>query len=643
MVVATLIKAKYRLVNPDLPLPLPTRRGPVGVLCPVCTTPMKYLKSNEDSWLIGCPTPNNSHNWKWWRCDQLNHELALINLGAPRPIISSKSDWGPRVSPSGQHLEPKPVRNHHDCNPFHPYLQRPQVENTTTHHTSARAPRSKPVVKCQRSLEGPTAQSHKSAANKACLSQYCLNCCLAYGSPLCRQHPRTSTSGGTPPHQRHDLSTTSLNRLLSNPSDPTTSGTDSAAIIPAQSRAPASQSQPHQWAQASNSLGRRIDVESVALIQQLRAQRDREAELRANSLIDEKNMVTIHLWVNNNEKQAITAKFPQWPLARLDQSPLLVQAVIKAVGSQWNQALSFWDKQIYAWHDTLASYPHRFSSRTIVVRLQTVTVPENAIPPAMRNPTTTQPPPCAKEYRSSSDLPPIYDMPLSLPPATIEFDGHESQVAAELDSTASHLSLATTTRRLLGHEQTPSTPSTNIDSTQPLNDDIEAEVERTNHAEPSSSMTLKKRWPPTNSPVSSLLEWYQETVNGNVKQKWMTRWGGEWQLKPSTMYRYRLWIDEVTYLRFHAKYGSLPQASVGEARDFYKAEFNKVAYVKARDVTAPLRIQNLKTCLLTIFEFFNALSYFSYSNDCRTHKWNSLLVLSRNCGDTSDVHNAIKY
>ncbi|EGG07124.1 uncharacterized protein MELLADRAFT_62896 [Melampsora larici-populina 98AG31] len=530
MVVATLIKAEYRLANPESPLPLPKRRGLVGIHCPVCSTPMKYLKSNEDSWLIGCPTPNNSHNWKWWRCDQLNHELALLNLGAPRPIISSESDWGPRVSPTGQILEPKPHPNQRDGSNHrhHPYLQ-PPLENTTTHHTSARAPRSTPVVKCQRSVEGPTAQSHKSAANKACLSQYCRGCCLAFGSPLCRQHPCVLPSAA-PLDIDMPINPTSSTHLTPHLAASTFTGSNGGRS----SRAPASQAQPHQWAQASNTLGRRIDVQSVALIQQLRAQRDQAAQLKANSLIEEKHMATIHLWVKADEKQAITAKFPQWPLVRLDQSPLLIQAVIKVLGSQWNQALSFWDEEIYAWHDTLVSYPHRYASRTIVVRLPNVTLPVSVIPVTIQ---------------AGADL--------------------DSAPGSQLPQTA------------------PSTPSLTQSGQNAVNP---SEAEQTNIDEPSASVTLKKHWPSPKLLIANLLQWYQETVDGNIKEKWMDQYGGEWQLKTATMYRYRSWINEVTYPRFHAKYGSQPRAAVGEARIFYKAEFNRVAYVKAKEENEPAEI-----------------------------------------------------
>ncbi|EGG02905.1 uncharacterized protein MELLADRAFT_90504 [Melampsora larici-populina 98AG31] len=370
-------------------------------------------------------------------------------------------------------------------------------------------------------------------------------CCLAYGSALCRQHPCTATTGTTH-NARNDLSPTSIIR-----GEPTTSTSSSARIIAAQSRAPASQSNPHQWVQGYNSMGQHIDAETFVMCHQNRAARDREEELSANSLIDEKSMATIHLWVNPNEKQAITAKFPQWPLACLDQSPLLLQAVIKAVGSQWNQVLTFWDEQIYAWHDTLASYPHWFTSHTIVARLPTVTVPESAIPPSMWNPKTVTQPPSASHLET----------------ATL------AQLATALKQ---HPDI---------QEPTPSTSSTHIDLTQPLNDDIESKLEQTNFDEPSSSVTvqsLKKHWPPLDSPVSSLLEWHQDTENGNVKLKWKRRWGSVWLFNKSTVYQYQNWIELVTYPRFLAKYGSQPQATVAEARDCYQDEFDKAAYVKGK-------------------------------------------------------------
>lgn len=62
----------------------------------------------------------------------------------------------------------------------------------------------------------------------------------------------------------------------------------------------------------------------------------------------------------------------------------------------------------------------------------------------------------------------------------------------------------------------------------------------------------------------------------------MERWGSEWQWVSTTMYRNRSWIDEVTYEKFYAKYGSQPQATVGEARKTYHAEFDIVTYVKPK-------------------------------------------------------------
>ncbi|EGG12375.1 uncharacterized protein MELLADRAFT_89085 [Melampsora larici-populina 98AG31] len=306
-------------------------------------------------------------------------------------------------------------------------------------------------------------------------------------------------------------------------------------------------------------------------------------------------MATIHLWVNASQafhfKFAITAKFPQWPLARLDQSPLLMQAVVKAVGSRWNQALSFWDEAIHAWHDTLVSYPHRYRSRTIVVRLQNITLPISVIPSSMQAPAMQW----AEEFRSTAALPPIYDMPVTSTPASSQISLPESTVAVPEGVHPASESNLSSQATAFADSDVASMPSTAIKPSQepgsallfqpseqielPLSPISEQDL---NDEGTSSSNKLQKRWPGANVLVSTLLQWHQESVEGNITQKWLACWGGQWVFQSATVYRYRSWIDKVTYPRFFAKYGSQRDATVGDARIFYKKEFNQVASVKSK-------------------------------------------------------------
>ncbi|EGG07454.1 uncharacterized protein MELLADRAFT_62657 [Melampsora larici-populina 98AG31] len=412
MAVPTLIKETYRMVNPGAPLPFPPgpgKQGPVGLLCPVCDTPMIYSRANTDSWLIGasealqfidlmityafqitsqCPTPANNHNWKTWRCDQLNHELALINLGAPRPIISKEGDWGPRISPSGQVLTPAPERN--PGHPYHPFLN---CLGTPANTPNGRAPSLGFVINLTVGIP---------CLLTDCLSQYCLGCCLQYGTPLCRKHPRPTRSS-TP----LDIPDPLVNRMAHSSvhalNEPTPRG---------KSKGTASQARHHQWAQTSNSLGRRVPQEAMAMFQNHREQRDEAAQRQAASLIDESKLVMIELWLNEVKPKTITVLFPFWPKACFGESPLLVQALQSANGPNWNRAIIFWDEKITAWRDTLDSYPHCFSAhqRTIVVRLPSVEVPLSALPSSTKASPSKSP---VSAFISSMELPPICDLPSS--------------------------------------------------------------------------------------------------------------------------------------------------------------------------------------------------------------------------------------
>ncbi|KAH9810176.1 hypothetical protein DFH28DRAFT_1085724 [Melampsora americana] len=519
MVVPTLIKDTLRMVNPGAPLPIPRLRGPVGLHCPVCSTPMIYKRANTDSWLIGCPTPDNDHHWRTWRCDQLNHELALINLGEPRPIISNVGDWGPRVSPTGEVLLPAPEPQPGPR--YHPFLNRPGTSVATP---NGRAPRSQPLVPCKRPLEGPIAQSHKTAANKECPSQYCLGCCLEYGSPLCRKHARPSARSIQPFQTAEPFA--------SRIADP---------ILRAKPRGTAFEARPHQWAQASNSLGRRVPQATMAMLQNHREQREHAAQRQVSSLIDESKLVTIDLWLNPVEPKRITALFPTWPKACFGESPLLVQALQSANGPNWNQALIFWDEKINAWRDTLDSYPHRFSvhQHTILVRLPSVEVPLSALPSAKKVGSSKAP---VSTFLSSSDLPPIYDQPSS-PQESSQTPPPNNN---PLTNSNPSVEPAQTLEPSSGNLQSPGIQQP---TTQP----------------PVNPTVLQSGWP-SGVLVSTLVEWNK-------------RWGGQWKFVIGTMYRYRAFVKEVDKgpISMGDHYRSQPQATVADARMRFHKEFKIVA------------------------------------------------------------------
>ncbi|EGG12262.1 uncharacterized protein MELLADRAFT_59215 [Melampsora larici-populina 98AG31] len=328
MVVATLIHSDYVFVTPGY-LPEPpapgSRKGqPVGIYCPICNAGLKYWTPKSDAWFIGCPN-SQQHNTRTWRCDQFNHERTLINLGFPRPIISTFKDWGPRISPAGHILDPLPpqVSPTRHFMPFlgdllnptplnHPFqgreLQGPVFSNPMawsppghlpTASSSASQPASMtnetpgltpgphlsaPPVPCKRTTEGPVPKGHRKHANKKCRFLYCQACCNAHGQGVCRAHPR-NVKANTPfsPYGRSMPTST-----------PTPNNTPlSGEINPRRSWV--TEPRCHQWAQSANSLGRRLHVDSVITLHKNRLEKYQpEIQKKYN----ETKMVTVYLWVN---------------------------------------------------------------------------------------------------------------------------------------------------------------------------------------------------------------------------------------------------------------------------------------------------------------------------------------------------------
>ncbi|EGG00880.1 uncharacterized protein MELLADRAFT_111351 [Melampsora larici-populina 98AG31] len=590
-----------------------------------------------------CPTPDNDHNWKTWRCDQLNHELALINLGEPRPIISKIGDWGPRVSPFGQVLRPAP--DPQPGHPYHPFLHRSGV--TTP---NGRPPRSKPNVICKRPLEGPLSQSHKTAANKECPSQYCLGCCQAFGSPLCRRHPRASASTASLPSQPNQDNPMNFREAWeSHVSEPSAASGNVNPTPRRTTKATASQARPHQWAQTSNSLGRRVPHKKMVMLQQNREQRDHAAQRQLSSLIDESKLVTIELWLDPVKPKAITALFPFWPKCCFSKSTLLVHALQSAHGPNWNRALIFWDEKIGGWRDTLDSYPHRFdvNQRTIVVRLPTVEVPISAVTTSTKSKSSPKKAP-ASAFLSSLALPPIYDMPSSpmdgspiastsqrTPSGSEGNPASKNQVKAA--QAAAQCSVEVPSTPPPGPITSSTTPPNGITidltispdeqvkdvSQHPSNDDTKPlipSLTETVTTSPIISHTLQSEqsfeyqhpavqtllvqtaiatpglqngWP-LPIPVSSLVVWYDDCTKGGIpKAEWHKRWGAQWKFVIGTMYRYRAFVKEVGKgpITLGEHYCSQPEATVADAREFFHKEFNQVA--KLNPIT-PIKHAHIK-------------------------------------------------
>ncbi|EGF97422.1 uncharacterized protein MELLADRAFT_70002 [Melampsora larici-populina 98AG31] len=433
MVVATLIHSDYIFVTPgylpDPPAPNAKAGQPVGIHCPICHAGLKYWTPKADAWFIGCPN-SQKHNTRTWRCDQFNHERMLINLGVPRPIISTYKDWGPRVSPAGHILDPVPpspsptqnfmpfsghllgpphldhpfqgraLQGHALSNPF-PNSPTPNSSASASLHvitrhstvsqsgsnlsgpavpvithdptTSLSGPHvSGPAIPCKRLGEGPVPKGHRKSANKKCRFEYCQACCNTYGLGVCRAHPRTNSKieAFSQPYARPTHSLTAN----------TTPNSTSSGLFNA--RPP----RVTQWAQSANSLGRRLHVDSVVTLHKNRLE---QYQPEIQKKYDESKMVTLYLWLNESKPTVITAYFKDWPQARLEECDLLIQAVLGEVGELWNRAISMWDEAIDAWREIPVDYPHRYASahRTIVVRLGKV----NPLTPGLPQSSTLTP------------------------------------------------------------------------------------------------------------------------------------------------------------------------------------------------------------------------------------------------------------
>ncbi|EGF97237.1 uncharacterized protein MELLADRAFT_86512 [Melampsora larici-populina 98AG31] len=601
MVVPTLVHERYQFIK-DGHLPAPVKGGLVAILCPECSTPLRYHSALADAWRIHCPTlpKNNQHNWRTWRCDQLNHERALINAGAPRPIISSSADWGPRISPFGVPLDPKSANiqmgtlGRTNIDDHHPFLGR---EPTFTQLDSLVGPhRAKAVYPCQRASRGPVARTHRTAGNKGCYYQYCQACCLEFGLGPCPKH---NSNRRPAPANTTDIQLSSSRPAPAAPTPaptfPTPASTSTQLPEPARPKEPRPHQgpHPHQWAQASNTLGRRLGPQAVARIQINRRERYEAVEREIANKYDENKVITIHLWLDDLGEKIISAHFDQWPKARLDESSLLIQACTLAIGPSWNRALLFWDDKIDTWHETMVTFPHRFpaSTKNIVVRSHNVDPSTPGLPQSKSKQGPSRARPAIPEYSAEH--------------ATSQASSHHVRPDASTRPTSTPNSddddvivvSSSYPPRPTGHSEDVEvfnnpmqTPNEREISEPPVFDFYQvkhaADQAKPDSAKevtpptPSPTMTnavKKKKWPGSSVLVSTLLAWYKECETRPPIQAWHDAFGAEWLLVPSTMYRYRLWIERVDYDRFSKEYKNKPRATVGEARLLYKKEFQIIS------------------------------------------------------------------
>ncbi|EGG04188.1 uncharacterized protein MELLADRAFT_65080 [Melampsora larici-populina 98AG31] len=657
MVVATLIHPDYIFVTPGhLPEPPPpgAKPGrPVGILCLICHAGLKYWTPKPDAWLIGCPN-DQKHNTRTWRCDQFNHERTLINLGVPRPIVSTFQDWGPRISPAGHILDmypkpPRPVPNDlpllsHFLQPQptgHPFQGRAIQGNIAPNSTTWSQPLypltpsssltpgpvltgpsgasisgphlSTPPVPCERQSQGPVPKGHRKHANKKCRFQYCQACCNTYGPGVCRTHPKalSNTDASVHPYARPQSSTTPTPKSISTPQRRVT------------------EPRCHQWAQSANSLGQRLHVDSVVTLHKNRLE---QYQPEIQKKYDETKMVTVYLWLNSLtiafhlqeiEPVVITAYFKDWPQARLEECDLMIQAVLGEVGDLWNRAISMWDEGIDAWREIPVGYPHIYSSskRSIVLRVAKV----NPLTPGLPQRARLLPPPIpghagegtsslASGFSKTSGYVPstpdqaLHSSPplpfrklvdkLSSAPSPITSTAHLSP-SAVVDLTqlpdspgfAETLSSPLRVKHEPDSEDQPEAPQAQAST--PLVSSLESAPTVPSPSNPvpvtatPSASPLKPRWPSKSLLVSSMLAWHKEGKNSDIVLSWHKHFGNEWKEVLPTMYRYRGWINRVGYERFAAEYQFQPNAVVGEARLWFKEEFNYVARVGSETVATP--------------------------------------------------------
>ncbi|EGF98063.1 uncharacterized protein MELLADRAFT_96200 [Melampsora larici-populina 98AG31] len=586
-----------------------------------------------------CNKPKNSHNWRTWRCDQFNHKRALINAGAPRPIISCFLDWGPRISPNGVILPPKPTRDDltNRAPPLprdgHPFLGPVEQEFTPFKNqldSLAGPQRSKVSYPCQRASRGPVARGHRTTGNKSCPYQYCQSCCLAYGLGACLKHVRPLAPSVT----QRPASETATH--VPTPSTSALPHPPPQALQPSARAQPAPAPRIHQWAQSVNSLGHRLGIETVSAIQIDRRERYKAVDIGRANKYDERKVVTIHLWLDALEYKVISAHMEQWPKARLEESPLLMQACTRKFGATWNRAICFWDEKIDNWvgkhchgqppaevnpyiqHETMVSFPHRYpaNKNEIIVKSPnldpwTPGLPQSNIKAFAINSSHDPLPKTTLDFLEDADNTDDVDVvvvngkgskshpiepevtkepevtvtkeptPTPTPTPVNTFD--PNSLDNEDDHTHNVIAFDREDSELPHFDPMYHSPKGAdrpldlIADSQQTASPVLTDPSTTNPTTTTHPNTVKKKgWPSSSLLITDLLSWYRDCEIRAATLAWKDTYGSEWVFARSTVHRYKNWINEVTYRCFSAEYTNFPLANVGDAREVFKKEFKSV-------------------------------------------------------------------
>ncbi|KAH9810868.1 hypothetical protein DFH28DRAFT_830599, partial [Melampsora americana] len=157
------ISKKYRRTCPSTDLPSPAHGHSVGLTCPNCPNnrSLVYIPGGLDTVKVKCPTCQNYY--RTFKMNQLNHEIALINLGHEYPIPYEPSAFGPPVNIKGDVVTSE--------------------VSVKEAGTSTQPKRTPPQMPCACTKEGPTSQKHKDKGHTGCKYLYCKSCCHEFGVP----------------------------------------------------------------------------------------------------------------------------------------------------------------------------------------------------------------------------------------------------------------------------------------------------------------------------------------------------------------------------------------------------------------------------------------------------------------------------
>ncbi|EGG10425.1 uncharacterized protein MELLADRAFT_102983 [Melampsora larici-populina 98AG31] len=381
---------------------------------------------------------------------------------------------------------------------------------------------SKVAYPYQRASRGPVAWTHRTTGNKSCAYQYCQACCLEFGLTACLKHVRRPD-----PHITHwPASVTTPIHL------PTPSTSQPPVPLPPQAVQPhAAPARIHQWAQSANSLGHRLGVQAVSAIQIDRCEQYEAMDRRANRY-EERKVVTIHLWLDLKAFNT-THEAP----ARSDVE------TSQADSGSGHKALQ---------PDSLQSDPNE-----VVV----VNGKGSHSQPYVREKVCKEPTPTPVSTLQSHHADEDEDKGSTDDVIFVSKNYRAESELPEFDPMYRRPSATTGTKEI----------SDNIP------DEDSSQTATPVLTNPTPVTAKKKGWPLSSSLITKLLAWYRDCEIRAPLQAWKDTFGSEWHYARLTVYRYKNWIDRVTYTRFAAKYVSLPCATVGEARDVFKKEFKAVS------------------------------------------------------------------